>query len=257
VWMEEKPVLGGLLDSNNVGILTPKSLYARCLSGKTPLTGNPVRLLYARVSRLPRVPPVCLFMRSEEVPLTGAQVNETVRLLFPSTARVQPVVAEMTFDVTGVPVWQIHQRLVYRARQYTELMDVRGKKTVYIGSAKSAWQLRIYDRAPDVVRLELILRRQLLSGLGIRQPDTLLALRLLAIERMFSIRNLFRTRVAAITNNWDDPYWTNLVSDWQDDGRPLQGLCRMLAVTTDGMDRVFPRSRLGYTLEQMQGNLIW
>jgi hypothetical protein len=102
VWSNQKPNLDLLLDSKNIGILTPKSLYARCLTGNSPLTGNPVRMQYAKISRFPRVPPLSIGMRSETLPLTGAQVNEILRQLVPGAVKIQPVYVELTFVSSGL-----------------------------------------------------------------------------------------------------------------------------------------------------------
>jgi len=252
VWTEEKPILDQLLDSKDTGIFKPGSLYARCLSGRSPLTGNPVRMVYGRVSRLRRVPPVGIFMTSEDIPLTGAQVNETVRLLTPAATRVQPVNAELTFDLTTVSVSKLYRNLLYRARQWNELMDASGRKTVYIGSPKSAWELRIYDKAVGITRLELILRRQLLFDNGIRQPDRMLLLRQIDLQQMFSLRRFSRPRVVAATKGWRDPYWREMACDWQFYGRPLQALRRMLGIRSGDIERVFLRSPLQRTLDMMQ-----
>jgi|SRR5579862_2169656 len=50
VWTDRNPVLDQLVDSKSIGILGPKSRYARLLSGKASLTGNPVDILYGKVS---------------------------------------------------------------------------------------------------------------------------------------------------------------------------------------------------------------
>src|ERR1035438_6520800 len=71
VWTERGPALDQLLEAKSIGILSSKSLYARSVTGKTPVTGNPIQVLYGKVSRFPRVPPCQVIMRSEEVQLTG------------------------------------------------------------------------------------------------------------------------------------------------------------------------------------------
>jgi hypothetical protein len=257
VWTEQKPILDQLRDSKDTGIFKPNALYARCLSGKSPLTGNPVRMVYGRVSRLRRVPPIGVYMTSEDIPLTGAQVNETVRLLTPAATRVQPVMAELTFDLTRVSVSKLYRNLLYRARQWSELMDAAGSKTVYIGSPRSAWELRIYDKAVGITRLELILRRRLLFSYGIRQPDSILLLRWIDLQEMFSLRRFSRPKVVAATKGWRDAYWQEMAGDWQFYGQPLQGLRRMLGVRSGDIERVFLRSPLQRTLDTMQKNLLW
>ena len=67
---DNKPNLKQSLEAKDIGILSPKSLYSRKLTGKAALTGNPVQILYGKVSRFPRVPPYPVVLRSEAVPLT-------------------------------------------------------------------------------------------------------------------------------------------------------------------------------------------
>jgi hypothetical protein len=258
VWTEEKPLVDGLLEVENTGILSRDSLYSRRISGISPLTGNPVRILYGKVSRLPRVPPVSIGFRSEELPLTGSQVNETVRMLFPGAQKVQPVVAELTFDLTEVSVGELHRGLIHRARQWNELEDASGKKTVYVGSAKSAWQIRIYDKAPRIVRFELIVRREFLSQYRILQADSLLGLRIVDVLPLFSLRIVSRDElsVEAARRYASDSFWIDFLCS-EIDRRPLQSLCRMLSVTVSDRNRLFPVSPLQAILSRMQRNLVW
>jgi hypothetical protein len=79
VWTQGKPVVEGLVDVEQKPILTSKSIYARYVSAKSPLTGNPVEIWYGKVPKFPRVPNCQMRMRSEFLPLTGSQINETVR----------------------------------------------------------------------------------------------------------------------------------------------------------------------------------
>ena len=221
VWTEGKPVLDQLLEAKSIGVLSSKSLYARSLSGKTPITGNPVEILYGKASRFPNVPPCRVIMRSEEVPLTGAQVNETMRLLFPAATRIQPVQAELTFDFKKrVSVLYLYRHMIHGARRVVELSDIWGRKTVYLGSSKSPWQIRIYDkaRAKGIVRLELILRRNLLFGYGIRQPDTVVMLRSMELKSMFSLRRFARARLAAAAKGWRDVVRREIVDEWEEYG---------------------------------------
>jgi hypothetical protein len=256
VWAKEKPVLYQLLDEKREGILKPGSSYARLVKGRAPLTGNPVEIVYGKISRFSNVPPCQVRMRSEEVPLTGAQVNETMRLIFPTATRIQPVLVELTFDLTKVSVGYLHRHMIHRARQWNEMGDTAGR-TAYIGSPASAWEIRIYDKTERVVRLELILRKGILPDNGILQPDNVLTLRSLELQRMFSLRKFSRPRVAAATMGWNDPYWQDVACNWERSGSPLQRLCRMLVGRGDKIGSLFPFARLQRTLENMQRNLIW
>jgi hypothetical protein len=257
VWTDGKPVLYQLLDEKREGILKLGSPYARLVKGKAPLTGNPVQILYGKVSRFPRVPPCRMTIWSEEVPSTGAQVNETMRLIFPEATRIQPTQVELTFDLKNASVARLHRQMIHRARHWNELQDASGRKTIYIGSPASPWQVKLYDKTSGVVRLELTLRRDLLRERRIEEPDKVVTLRSLSLESMFSLRRFSRPRVAAATNKWNDQYWQDVACNWERSGSPLQPLCRMLVGRGDKTGRLFPFARLQKTLETMQRNLIW
>jgi hypothetical protein len=259
VWGMEKLVRGQLLDEKPVPILSrkSKSTYAWRVTGKAPLTGNPVRILYGKNSRFPRVPPCRVTMWSEEAVLTGAQVNETMRLIFPAAQGIQPTQVELTFDLQGASVAKLHRQMIHGARQWSEMQDSLGRKTVYIGSPASPWQVKLYDKTAGVVRLELTLRRDLLRKRRIEEPDKVVTLRSLKLQRMFSLRRFSRSRVAAATQGWNDQYWQDVACNWERNGSPLQPLCRMLVARGDKTGRLLPFARLQQTLEKMQRNLIW
>jgi hypothetical protein len=148
--------------------------------------------------------------------------------------------------------------MIHGARSFVELSDLDGRTTVYIGSPKSPWQIRIYDKAKPkgIVRLELILRRNLLFDYGIRQPDTVVTLRSMELKSMFSLRRFAPARLAAATNGWRDVVRRDIVGEWEQYGGTAQLLCRMLRGRGDE-GRLFPRSGLQRTVEKMQQNLIW
>src|ERR1700693_5235313 len=123
LWTEKNPILGQLLDENTKPILNGKSRYARLVEGKAPLTGNPVEIVYGNISRFSNVPPCQVRMRSEVVPLSGSQANETIRLLFPAATRIQPVMVELTFDLTKMSVDHLHRHMIHGARQWEEVAD--------------------------------------------------------------------------------------------------------------------------------------
>ncbi len=257
VWSNAKPKLNRLPKAKDSGILSQKSLYARLFNGEDPLTGNPVQIKYIKVSPFPRVPPYSMTIRSEKLPLTGAQINELLRLTFPEATRIQPVLVEVPFDLKGTSVGEIEYRMIHRARLYSVLQDPYARRTFYCGSPSSSWQIRVYDKAEDLVRLEVVLRRAYLQKFGIRQPDSLVRLRSLPLDQMFTIRKFSRPNVVAATKNWRDQYWRDAASSWGYFKKSLRLLARMLGKTRSEIDQIFPRSRLQRVVESMQANLIW
>src|ERR1700680_3938703 len=67
---------------NNFAIGGPRRMYARSLHGKIGLTENPFELRYGRLHRWGTVAPFRLVVRSERLPLSGAQVRIILNSLF-------------------------------------------------------------------------------------------------------------------------------------------------------------------------------
>ena len=96
---------------------------------------------------------------------------------------------EFTFDVTGATIDYVHEHLVHGARNDVKVLSDGERQTIYVGSPRSAWQVRIYQKRCRVVRLEFVLRRAFLSRHGINQPEDLLLLRKLNVWKLISIRS--------------------------------------------------------------------
>ena len=171
IWCNGSPVADQILEAKNFPILSDNSFYARCLSGRWALTGNPINAKYGKATRLPAVPPCQLIARSEQVPLTGSQIHLLIQDLLPKASRVEVSELEFTRDLQGLSVDYFRRRMVHRAHKRKTKVDAMGRKTFYIGSRISPWQIRIYDRAPDIVRFELVLRRGFLVGRGLCNPE--------------------------------------------------------------------------------------
>jgi hypothetical protein len=103
---------------------------------------------------------------------------------------------ELTFDLTGVTVEWLRRCIVTRAHKFAQRTDQFGRRTLYIGGKTSPWQLRIYDKADGVVRLELILRRPFLRKCGI---DALRHLRKLRRMKLGSLLCLCRVSQAGLS----------------------------------------------------------
>ena len=108
------------------------------------------------------------------------------RLTLESQIRVSQV--ELTFDVTGTTIDYVRQHLIHRAQSDARVLSDGERITIYVGSPRSAWQVRIYEKTITVLRLEFILRRSFLSRHGINKPEDLLLLRKLKVWDLLSIR---------------------------------------------------------------------
>jgi hypothetical protein len=170
------------------GIFHPDSIYARVVCAFLWPTGNFVEVLHGRIKRFRNVPTIQIKMRSEGIPLTAAQVKYLIRKIVVGNSRVRVSMLEFTFDVTGVSIEYVLRHLVHSARKPPLVLSDGERKTIYIGSPRSAWQVRIYEKTETVLRLEFILRRAFLSRHGIKRPEDVLLLRKLDVWKLMSIR---------------------------------------------------------------------
>jgi hypothetical protein len=251
---DQKPRLNEITDQESVGILSRHSNYSRKVTGRWKVTENPVTILYGKVNRFSSVPPCRLTVRSESLPVTGAQVNKLAESIFTTASDVRVSRVELTFDVSNCSFSQVLQSAVYRAIHTEERTDRRGRQTFYVGSPRSLWFACVYEKKEGVLRIEFRLRRGFLSAYGLNHPDDLVALRTLRLSKLISLREFSNSRIMAATQSWPSP-----ARDWcQRSGtRPLWLLHRV--VSSNGLDanRLLPKSTSQRQLESMLRQLVW
>lgn len=254
VHSDQRPRLDEITDQQNKGILSSGSNYARMITGTWTATGNPITILYGKVNRFSAVPPVSLTVRSESVPVTGAQINKMVESMFPRVRDVRISSVELTFDVSTFSFSEVCRSVVYRAIHTSELSGARGRRTFYIGSPRSPWFARIYEKREGVLRVEFKLQRGFLSAQGLGRPDDLVALGTLQLSKLISLRKVSRTRIIAATEGWPE-----VARDWclRSAIRPLWLLHRMACANGLDANRLLPESASQRQLESMQRLLVW
>ena len=235
---------------------TPDSLYSRAVSGSCWLSGNPVEVVYGRRKNFKNVPTLRITMHSKRIPLTAAHVNFLVeRLTLKSQIRVSQV--ELTFDVTGTTSDYVRQHLIHRAQSDARVLSDGERITMYVGSPRSAWQVRSYEKTPTVLRLEFILRRSFLSRHGINKPEDVLLLRKLNVWDLLSVRRFSASSAARVTRTWKNAIGRELVLTWGEYRRPLRLLPRILKNHGVHPHQVLRCTRLQKTMEEMQKRLVW
>jgi hypothetical protein len=251
---DQRPRLDEITEQENVGILSGRNNYSRKVTGTWTVTGNPVTILYGKVNRFSRVPPCSVTVRSESMPVTGAQVNKLAESIFPTASDVRVSNLELTFDVSSFSFSDVLRSAIYRAVGTREFGDEANGRTFYIGSVKSFWFACIYEKREDVLRLELRLRRGFLSSKGLNHPDDLVALRTLELSKLFSLRKFSHARITAATNGWPET-----AQDWcqRSAMKPLWLVSRILSGNGLVADRLLPKSRNQLQLESMQRLLVW
>jgi len=192
------PELDGLDDVRNTASLSKKSRFARCLTATITDTGNPLQAVYGKAGKtagLTAIPDGMVTFRSEQTILTGAQIMRDLGNLFPEPTRFEFSLVEFTFDVSSPGLETIRKQAIHRARKTYSLRDDTGRRTFYVGSRNSPWQLRVYDKAEGIVRIEFVFRRPFLVRNGLLRPIDLLKLRGFDLETMASFRRVSPERL--------------------------------------------------------------
>jgi hypothetical protein len=246
-----------LVNINPKSIFHPGGHYAACIFGVWRVTRNPVSIHHGRMVKFKNVPPLRFTMQSENVPVTAAQVNLFVKKCTSASPELTVSSLELTFDFTGTSVEDIGGQLIHRAKQVKTLTDERGWKTIYVGSPRSSWQVRIYQKTASVVRLEFVLRRGFLSRHGITRPEDVLLLRRIDVWRLVSFRQFSHSRAKRVARNLKSRTDRRLIGDWPQTWRSKESLLQVLKRNRISADTVFRRTSLQARLRQMQRRLVW
>lgn len=232
----------------------PKSTYGRKAKGVNPLSGNGWELRYGRVKKYKNVPEMQLTIRSDACPVTCAEALMLVAHTCRRVSRIQVSSLELTFDLLGEEPTKLMNRVFTSSRRPADIREFKG--TWYIGSPMSAWEVRIYQKAPAVCRLEFILRRSFLQKVGINDPVEILGLRHFDLSRVLSLRRLdsraLEAKLGSITPGWK----RRLVLHWPYSLQMHeQGLRRNRKIETI---EAFPLARVWVQrIVSMQRRLIW
>jgi hypothetical protein len=198
-----------------------------------------------------------LILRSVENPLDEEQVRRALAGLFTGKRRTTVSQIEMTFDTTGTSIPTLENSVYTRARRFRRLRDALGNMTLYVGGPRSLWQLRIYQKTSEIVRIEFILRRQLLRNHGIFTYKDLSLLRALDIRCMARFLELGRPELQQALK-FAPPGWRKTVNlDWID-RRPLQLLVQSLRRDERiDLEPMLRDSKVQRALDRMRSGFIW
>lgn len=241
----------------NPAIGGPRRMYARSLHGENRLTGNPFELRYGRLHRWGTVAPFRLVVRSERLPLSGAQVRIILDSLFRKGYRCQISQLELTFDVSQYSYSFFRRQLHSRARSITEFQDKLGRNTLYAGTPRSPWQLRLYQKTSDRVRVEFVLRPAYLREHGFKSIEELVRLRKLDIVDLVQFLEFREGRLIPLLeltrHFWGKELLLESPQRW-----PLQLLIGVLRYRGRMNPEIFLRcSKAQQHLNRMLGNLVW
>jgi len=251
------PELDGLADIKNTASLSPKSRFARCLTATIRDTENPLKAVYGKAGKqagLTAIPDGMVIFRSEQAILTGTQIMRDVGNLFPGASRSEFSLLEFAFDVRS-RLEAIRTQGVHSARKTRLLRDDNGRRTYYIGSRLSAWQLRVYDKADGIIRIEFVFRRPFLVKNDLLRPIDLLRLRVFDLEPLVTFRRVSPEHLLQAAPD-RSAKWREGIVRWAE-RYPISELPAYLRSQRISPGRVLRRTQLQRKIERMQKRFIW
>jgi len=232
------------------------SVYARAADGRCRITGNPYQVRWGKMRKLPRIPERQFSIRSERRPLSCAETQLIFESLKDKAVRTTVSSVELTFDLTHSCVDYFSNHIFSAARTRRFLQDSRNRKTQYVGSRRSAWQLRVYEKDPHTVRCEFILRREFLRKHRIENPCDVLRLRTLDLSALIRLQDLDLRSMLVVESDLNADYHERALSSLGRWSTPLE-FCEFLKGGRMKRPELFIPSILEKKLQTMQRNLIW
>jgi hypothetical protein len=201
-----------------------------------------------------KLAPFQFTMRTDEAPLTCAQLNRAIGSVVCNGSRTLVSLAELTFD-TDIPIRAVCRDVFTKARVLREMENAAGM-TLYIGSPRSPWQMRVYQKTACITRVEFVLRTPVLRALNINQPQDLLLLRTANLWKLVWWRTFAPVPTAVEIGRHTSGVQTRAcLALLRRSSRSLDRLLR--AEYTIPTARLLHDSSIESTLRQMQDRLIW
>jgi hypothetical protein len=144
------------------------------------------------------IPKFVLTFHSSEQPLLKEHVESVLEGLFYKEWSATVSEVEFTCDVRCKSAKKLNSVLFTRARRFRKRSDSRGAETYYYGGPSSPWQLRVYDKCQDIVRVEFVLRRDFLRSVGINSLAELEKVRQFNFHKLAWVRRLNTELVTAL-----------------------------------------------------------
>ena len=239
----------------NLAIAGPGRFYARVMRGIDAVAGNGLQLKYGLMRRFENLSPFVLTLWADSRPVTCAGVlcalDSLLRLGHKSTISA----VELTFDTESIPVWRFARELCTRARMITEIYNNGLLATLYVGSARSPLQVRIYRKTFSIVRVEFVLRSVFLRAHGIRRPPDLLLLRKVDLWKHVGFHEVEHRRGDELPPGVRKPWLQRGLS--LPPAMPAAIVERCLRDEGINPSRWVVSSEREHLLRKMQSNLVW
>jgi hypothetical protein len=182
--IRRKRILPSIQKSFNYPVGGPGGLYARSLHAVCKVSLTPIEMKYCVLKNLRQVPQVRLAVRSEWMPLTGSKLLLLQSALFRKGAETYPSNVELTFDVTGFSIGHF-QNVCTANRRTGRVLSSDTGATVYYGSPRSNWQLRVYQKKV-ALRIEFVFRLPFLRQHDIHTPHDICKLARIDLKHLIT-----------------------------------------------------------------------
>jgi hypothetical protein len=220
-----------------------------------PKNGGRFRLGYGKATKFNAVPDAILTMYSDEMPVTGSQVDLLLAELFRGPKKTRVSLVEWTSDLQGVTVSQLIRTALHKARRTKFIEDLRGRQTYYIGARQSLAQTKFYVKAPGVVRIEHTLRG-FLRRRGIRTPSEVFKLRLVDVGELIRLREISEARLERAIKSWSRT-GKAMARDYLAFRHPLQQFVQLLQANSVRPDAALVPTETHIRLESMARRLVY
>lgn len=228
--------------------------YARSRRGVCVDSENPLEWRYGPNPLFRHLPRYNVRFRSNTRPLTAAEVKGVLSALFCRGFRARPLLAEVTFDLANTSVADLRAQLLSSLRSERE---VSAGGTYYVGAPKSPSEIRIYQKAPAITRLEVILRVGFFRKHNILRLEDLSQLRAFDFSRTLRFcQRKDRFSLAAELRSLPDGNAKRLLLKWPT-GCPLRLWVSTLRSAGIDPERCLTDSPIQKQIERMQRALIW
>jgi hypothetical protein len=202
-WQEFKGdvLVHNIFLGENVAIGGEKRPYARMQVAQSS-DGVEIRFKYAR--QLYYVPPCRLLLRSVRTPIRACHVEEAI-CGFMDASNYSACISEveLTFDIRCSSIELVSRQVATRMTRYRLMEDESGRKTFYFGGPRSYSQLRIYQKATQVVRIEVILRLPFLRARKIKIISDVAALRNFDLGAVVRLRVYRKDAFSRVTKRYE------------------------------------------------------
>lgn len=255
VWgVRRKRPLQRIKGESNIAIGGPLSFYARCLPRFHTVSGNSLQLKYGVRRRYANLSPYVVTVWAGASPVTCADLLLILDGLMRRGYKALISCAELTFDTQSIPLWRFGRELCSRA-SVTEVTGTNGMVTIYVGTPRSPWQMRIYGKGYSIVRVEFILRSAFLRAHRIHKPQDLLLLKKADLWNHVGFREVDHSEGGALPLRVRDRWLSCGLA--LPPAAPASIVERALRDAHINPSRWVIRSDRETLLHKMQKNLIW